>query len=59
MAEARLVFVTSSIGAEVEKKMAQVCCTPSSYFSSYLFSKPYAEMKDDVEKEISVKDSCG
>lgn len=27
---------------EVEEKIAQVYCTPSSYFSSYLFSKAYA-----------------
>lgn len=43
----------------MEEVMVEVCCTPSSYFSLYLFSKAYPEVKDGMEKEVSVKESCG
>lgn len=35
----------------------EVCCTPSSYSLLYLFSKAYHEVKDGMEKEMSVKES--
>lgn len=47
------------LGAGMEEVMEEVCCTPSSYFSLYLFSKAYPEVKDGMKKEMSVKESCG
>lgn len=49
----------SCLGAGIEEVMEEVCCTPSSYLSLYLFSKAYPEVKGAMEKEVSVEESCG
>lgn len=43
------------VGIGMKEVLEEVSCIPSSYFSLYLFSEAYPEVKDGLEKE----ESCG